>query len=706
MARNYCDLELRIDWLDLGRYFLSARFIDPLSDEENQLLDPVEIQIDLDALRAVALDAAAYGKRLTAVLFGEESSPVRRAYDHARIAAASRDGLRVRLSIQNSAPELHGVHWEALLDPRDGTRLLTQENLWFSRFSTVQDFHLQPVAEAAPLEALIVVANPSNLESAWGLASISADTEFARIEEALGEGARLGGRPIHLRRLDGVASVYRIVTALRERHADILCLVCHGILHGDEPRLMLEREDGTAQSVDGRELVERLRDMSQRPRLVLLSSCESAGDIHGLGLAAIGPRLAAAGVPSVVAMQGRISLESAKRFLARLFAELVGDGQIDRAMAVARGDIRDREDWWIPVLFLRLKTGRLWPSALVDAPGFDRWEALVADIDNNQCVPVLGRGLVESSLGSTRDIARDWAERYEFPLAPRSRDDLAQVAQYLAYRQSRNLAISELRAHLVAHIRSKYRIELEKIGSRGDRDLLNQRINKDTVNELIQEIGRLQRQRDTADVHRLLARLPVPVYINANRVNLLRDALQDEGKAPRILLCNWIFKHDAPVPIGPTLPEDYEPSVSEPLIFHVFGNLEYPKSLVLTEDDYFDFLIAITRNEMINKVSIPGVITNALASSGLLLLGFQADDWDFRVLFRGILKQPGSEMGDDCARVAVQMSPTEGQMIDPDRACKYLQGYFQSEGHISTFWGSAAQFMRTLTERCEDRGII
>jgi hypothetical protein len=96
----------------------------------------------------------------------------------------------------------------------------------------------------------------------------------------------------------------------------------------------------------------------------------------------------------------------------------------------------------MPVLFMRLKNGRLWPSAVVE-DRFDRWDAVVSDIENDQCVPVLGPGLVESALGSRRDMARDWAERYEFPLAPRNRDDLAQVAQYLAYRQSKNLAINE-----------------------------------------------------------------------------------------------------------------------------------------------------------------------------------------------------------------------------------------------------------------------
>lgn len=707
MLNKYSELELRIEWLDRGRYFLSARFIDPVSDLENELLDPAEIHIDLDALRECALDTKRYGETLTAMLFGDDASPVRKAYEHARVAAAGREGLRVRLTIQSSAPELHSVRWETLLDPRDGSRLLTQENVWFARFLSAQDFRLRPVTEAADLQALVVVANPSDLESKWRLPAIRKEAEVEGVVKALAEGNRLAAHGVRHRMLEKPASIYNIVTDLRESYSDILYLVCHGTLTEDgEPRLLLEKDDGSAQSVEGKELVERLRDMSERPRLIVLASCESAGDRHGEVLAAIGPRLAAAGVPSVIAMQGKISMETAGKFISRLFAELAREGQIDRAVALARSDIRDRPDWWMPALFMRLKTGRLWPAAILDSGSFDKWDALASDIQNNQCVPVLGARLVENSLGSMRDIARKWAERYEFPLAPRDRDDLAQVAQYLVYRQNKNLAIDELRAHLVGYVRTRYRTELEAIEGDIGKRLREGPITSGILNELMLHVGRSLRTRDKLDVHRLLAKLPLRVYVNANRDNLLRDALVDAGKTPQVQLCTWIVRNETPIPIGPSLPKGYVPSVEAPLIFHAFGNLEYRESLVLTEDDYFDFLKAVTRNETLKKASIPGAVTEALASSGLLLLGFQPDDWDFRVLFRGILKQPGGALGDLCTRVAVQMSPTEGQIIDPDRASQYLKTYFEKQGDIFTFWGSAEDFLRKLAKRCAERGIM
>ena len=59
-------------------------------------------------------------------------------------------------------------------------------------------------------------------------------------------------------------------------------------------------------------------------------------------------------------MQGKISMETVKTAMPVFFSELLKDGQIDRAMAVARGRVRERTDSWMPALFLRLKGGRIW----------------------------------------------------------------------------------------------------------------------------------------------------------------------------------------------------------------------------------------------------------------------------------------------------------------------------------------------------------
>jgi hypothetical protein len=255
-------------------------------------------------------------------------------------------------------------------------------------------------------------------------------------------------------------------------------------------------------------------------------------------------------------------------------------------------------------------------------------------------------------------------------------------------------------------VRESYPRELKDAGRQQGRDLLNCDIYEGLLNELMTHVGRAQRHSDPADVHRLLARLPIKVFVNANRDNLLRDALIEQGKSPQVQLCTWKVVNDMPKQIGPVAPKGYLPSVQQPLVFHVFGNLEYPDSLVLTEDDYFDFLTSVTRAESLKKLAIPSAVSSAFAASGWLLLGFQPDDWDFRVLLRGILKQPGNRQGEDCVRVAVQINPTEGLLIDPDLATEYVSSFFQAQGKMVTFWGTAGAFMTKLVKQCEADQIV
>jgi hypothetical protein len=480
----------------------------------------------------------------------------------------------------------------------------------------------------------------------------------------------------------------------------VLYLVCHGrLIDGDEPRLLLENDDGAGEIVKGELLVEKLAGLSALPRLIVLASCQGAGDQDGVAFGALGPRLAQNGVASVIAMQGDISVASAEKFTQRLFRELSKDGQIDRATAVARNDIREAKDWWMPALFTSSRTGCLWAGRPPEVDTFNKWEAVVADVREGDFVPVLGSSLVEPLFGSNREIAQQWAETYEFPLAPRNRDDLAQVAQYLRYRQTPMYTLEQLRGYITRFLRKRFSERLPP-------ELLDRPIRPGVIDELVSHVGKLQRADNPNDVHRLLARLPAKIYVNANRDNLLRDALLEQKRQPQVQLCTWRTSNNKPLPIGPTLPPGYEPSIEQPLIFHVFGNLEYPTSLVLTEDDYFDFLVSVTRNEALASMSVTSKVSSALATSGLLLLGFHVNDWDFRVLFSSLLKQPGASLSYLRARVAVQIDPSEAAIIDPNRAVQYLSSFFNQQAQIGLYLGSAEQFLTRLVELCVQEQII
>jgi hypothetical protein len=110
-------------------------------------------------------------------------------------------------------------------------------------------------------------------------------------------------------------------------------------------------------------MVAALKRIPVLPRLIVLASCESASTgASEDAMAALGPQLAGAGVPAVIAMQGKVAMETIDEFMPRFFTELKRDGQIDRAMAAARGEavLNKRKDYWMPVLFMRLTSGSLW----------------------------------------------------------------------------------------------------------------------------------------------------------------------------------------------------------------------------------------------------------------------------------------------------------------------------------------------------------
>jgi tetratricopeptide (TPR) repeat protein len=149
---------------------------------------------------------------------------------------------------------------------------------------------------------------------------------------------------------------------------DVLYLACHGVFAGGEPYLLLENGDGAAERVSGGELAELINGMRARPRLVVLASCESAGNGTGEALLALGPRLVQAGVPAVIGMQGPVRMDTAAAFTRVFFRELNRDGQIERAAAVARAEIKRQPDWWSPVLWQNLLSGRLWKARTPSKP--------------------------------------------------------------------------------------------------------------------------------------------------------------------------------------------------------------------------------------------------------------------------------------------------------------------------------------------------
>lgn len=634
---------------------------------------PVTVYFDHDALLAAwsAEETAGYGRALGEMLFAEPA--LLAAFAAARAEAAAKERpLRLRLAIGADAPELHALRWETLIVPGDTLPLALSERVLLAR--TLGSADWQPVTLRAKdaLQALLVIAAPDDLAN-YGLAPIDAAAEQERAM------ATLGNIRTTVLAEPGLASLNTILARLREGY-DLLYLVVHGDQQAGESWLFLDDGQGQTEQLAASMFLARLADLPLRPRLALLASCESAGENS---LATLGPGMATAGIPAVIAMQGQFSQQTNAAFVPTFLKELQDDGRIDRALALARQQVATQPDWWMPALFTRLRSGRIWYEPGFDEQDFAKWPTLARSITRGKCTPILGPGLLDSLTGSSHELARRLATRHRFPLALNDRDDLPQVAQYLAVHQDIDFMRDELaevmRESLAAHSNAE---------SLPDGD----------ISDVLAAAGARRRAEHPDDPHRLLAGLQLPIFLTANAGSLLEDALLEAGKQPQARICPW-NRHGE---LGELDQDPLEPpNKDQPLVYHLFGRLDDPETLVLTEDDYFRYLIGVTRNEDL----FPKVVGSALVNSALLFLGFRLEDWNFRVLFQSVMNLAGAGLRGRHTHVAVQIDPQEDEVLDPDAAREYLKTYFgpttamQYQTNISIYWGSAEDFLRELAQR-------
>src|SRR5215211_64555 len=656
------DLEIVLRWdRRRGAFDISLRFEIVTGNVEDWLPPGEPLTLDLARLGALSANDAEYGRALTRMLL--RPGDIEPFFVRARDRTEGSHKLHVRLHL-NAPAQFHALRWELLRDPRTDVPIATLADVLLSRYLSSPDWRPIPALAKHELRALVVVAGPDDLKEyrpgGQTLAEVDVAGELDRARRALTDIP-------DVRELAGAAATLSNVMEALDEGMDILYLVCHGALIDDVPLLYLEQPDGKADPVDGRKLVERLSELERRPTVAMLCSCQSATAGNEMwtadqgALSALGPRLAGVGVAAVVAMQGNVSMTTVETFAPAFFKALARNGIIDEAMATARRAVHDRRDWWVPVLFSRLRSGRTYYRPQFTERQEDTWKALELQIGQRNFTPVLGPGLASSILGSRQDLARRSAQRWQLPIAPRDQGDLAQVAQYLRDRSAPRTVRAQLQKQFMS--------EIVKRQERATPDDPIWSIPKELVQgpnpePAILEVGRRRRRIYEGDPFRVMAELPVEIYITTGWTGLLQETLEERQRPPTTMMFPW----------NSAIPSQrlrLQPTVDRPLVYHLYGRLDNPRSLVITEDDYFAWLTA-----WINlRRSIPSSVQRALTFQSLLFLGYSLDEWDFRVVFHSIKSFPGSSLLGENLHVGVQLSP-ESQTIEPEAAQEYLESYF------------------------------
>lgn len=272
------------------------------------------------------------------------------------------------------------------------------------------------------------------------------------------------------------------------------------------------------------------------------------------------------------------------------------------------------------------------------------WTLLMQRIKDGKCTPFIGAGACSGALPLGSDIAREWAKKYKYPMA--DCDDLVRVAQFLAIQSDPMFPKEEILKCLKCISPPNFNAPDEP--------------------------------------HGVLAELPLPVYITTNYDEFMVQALKSRNKDPKRELCKWnkyIKKQPSVLDSG------FRPTVANPVVYHLHGHNEVPESLVLTEDDYLSFLVNLSRDQNL----LPPRIQEALAGTSLIFIGYRLADWDFRVLFQGIISSTESTLRR--ISITVQLPPTQQEMKI------YQEKYFGEMMRV--YWGTAREFAAELGDRWE-----
>jgi hypothetical protein len=174
----------------------------------------------------------------------------------------------------------------------------------------------------------------------------------------------------------------------------------------------------------------------------------------------------------------------------------------------------------------------------------------------------------------------------------------------------------------------------------------------------------------------------VPFYfvITSCHDSLLHRALEKEGKAPFVERFNYLGDKEDNVTMG---------TVERPLIYHLYGAIQEPESLVLTENDLLDFLVAVVSK----NPPLPNNVRSELQKKGksFLFLGFGIKHWYLRILLH-VLKFNHS----DSRSFALEAFQAQNLMDLEQTILFYKTGY-----KIEVFDSEVETFVKELRDRYE-----
>jgi hypothetical protein len=127
-----------------------------------------------------------------------------------------------------------------------------------------------------------------------------------------------------------------------------------------------------------------------------------------------------------------------------------------------------------------------------------------------------------------------------------------------------------------------------------------------------------------------LAQLNFPIIVTTNYDSLFRDALILAGKSPTT-------EYYIPGRPGKDIDPTDDPTSQRPFLFKIHGCESNPSSMVLTDEDYIDFVLGMSEKEGQNPV--PETIYFRLVKWPTLFIGYSLQDYNLRLLLKTLRYQ-------------------------------------------------------------------
>ncbi len=317
------------------------------------------------------------------------------------------------------------------------------------------------------------------------------------------------------------------------------------------------------------------------------------------------------------------------------------------------------------------------------------WRTVMRRIKADKFTPIISDRVF---FPGDNEVIPTWAKEIAFPYPLTSEVSIAQLAQYLCINSRDHLTAKEdfldfSKLYTLGKVKKDRALE-----SSDFLDTLEDELLDITFSQLATRLDFPKFENELDNPLRILAELPLSIYITTSYYDFLETALKAAGKNPVTEICYWNEDLVDDVPSIFETEPDYQPSVARPLVYHLNGVDAFPSSLVISEDDYLDFLVKVAED----IEAVPRRVMQAFADSTLLLLGYHLNDWNFKTLFRGLINTRRASRR--LLSLSIQMVPADLHTSPEETLAsiqEYLGRYFD-KANFDVYWGTPQEFMQEL----------